>query len=409
MRLLILSDYWGQLGGGEVVAAELARGMADRFDVAVLSTDRGHDSVERRDGLPIYRVKSSYPVRLRPLMALANPLALNGVRRVLDEFRPDVVHAWNVHQHLSYAALGLARRRGVPTVLTFQDAQPFCYTKYHCYIDRGAPCPARPAYRARPERCPSCWRHYWFFPPRNRLVRQLIGRWVSHRVAVSHALAQALADNGLPGAQVIHNGLALDGFPPVPNEIRTVSRRFGLGDEAVVGGGRMGFFKGQHLLLEAFARVAAERPRAQLALAGPDDQAYAAGLKQRAEQLGIGSRVVFTGSLARRDFLALIGAGALFANLSICLDCFPTVNLEAGAVGRPVLGTCFGGTPEAVLDGETGRLVNPHRVPEVVDALRGLLDDAPLRQEVGARAAERIRSRFSLCGMVEAYASLFCS
>ena len=43
-RLLILSDYWGDLGGGEVVAAHLAHGLSREFDIGLLTTDRHRDS-----------------------------------------------------------------------------------------------------------------------------------------------------------------------------------------------------------------------------------------------------------------------------------------------------------------------------------------------------------------------------
>src|SRR5215212_3674990 len=231
MRLLILNDHWGALGGGEVVAAQLA-------------------------------------AELRRVMGLVNPLTLGGVRRVLAAFRPNLVHAWNVHDHISYTSLALARRAGIPTVLTFQDALPFCYTKFHCYIDRGAPCPIRPDYRARPNHCASCGRHYRLFPPRNRLTRTLIRRYARATVAVSQALADALADNDFPGPTVIHNGLPLDQFPARPELIAKLRQRFTLGSEAVIAGGRIGFFKGQHQLLEAFAELAPGRPAAQLVLAG---------------------------------------------------------------------------------------------------------------------------------------------
>ena len=409
MRLLILSDYWGDLGGGELVAAQLARALRDRFDVAILSTDRRRESREHRDGLLMYRVRSDYPARIRPLLAVANPLTLSGVRRVLRDFKPDVVHAWNVHQHLSYASLGLARRSGAPTVLTFQDVQPFCYTKYHCYIDRAAPCPPRPDYRARPATCRACWRHYWLFPPRNRAVHALIGRYVSRRVAVSQALADALADNGLPGAQVIHNCLPLEEFPPSRASVDAVRLRFNLGAEVVVGGGRFGFFKGQQQLIEAFARVARERPTAQLVLAGHHKGEVGALLQARVAQLGLSERVTFSGFLSRPDMLALLAAGALYANLSLAFDSFPTVNLEVGAAGRPIIGTCFGGTPEVVLDGVTGRLVNPYRTDQVVQLMVGLLASAEHRTQMGRRAAERVRTVFPMSAMVEAYADVFTS
>jgi glycosyltransferase involved in cell wall biosynthesis len=171
----------------------------------------------------------------------------------------------------------------------------------------------------------------------------------------------------------------------------------------------MGFFKGQQQVLEAFARVARQRSTAQLVLAGKHDDWFGKHLKQRATELGIADRVIFTGFLPHPEFLALLSAGALFANLSLYLDPFPTVNLEAGAAGRAVLGTCFGGTPEVVIDGETGRLVNPHRVEEVAETLSELLTNRQERDELGQRAAARVRADFPMCRMVEAYATLFHS
>jgi len=232
--------------------------------------------------------------------------------------------------------------------------------------------------------------------------------WLDQKVAVSRALAEALADNGLPGSKVIHNGLPPNEQPPAAS-VEAIRQRFQLGDEVVVGGGRMAFFKGQQQLLEAFSEVAGERPCAQLVLAGRHDDWFGALLKKRAAELRLEERVVFTGQLPRPEFLALLSTGALFGNLSLYLDPFPTVNLEAGAAGRAVLGTWFGGTPEAVVDGETGRLVNPYRLAEVTETLRSLLAHPDDRAELGRRAADRIRTVFPLQAMVDAYSSLFVS
>ena len=99
-----------------------------------------------------------------------------GIAGVLRQFRPDVVHAWNVHSHLSYDALRLAKRAGARVVLTYQDVQPFCYSKFKCWVDPEAPVPEHPDYRADPRTCRSCRQHYWMLPPRARLVRTWLGR-----------------------------------------------------------------------------------------------------------------------------------------------------------------------------------------------------------------------------------------
>src|SRR5204863_6931039 len=101
----------------------------------------------------------------------------------------------------------------------------------------------------------------------------------------------------------------LEDCPPPGERVHEIQERFGLGEEVVVAGGRMGFFKGQQLLLESFARLATRRSGAQLALAGRNDDWFGAWLARRAAELGIHDRVVFTGFLPRPVFLSLWAAG----------------------------------------------------------------------------------------------------
>jgi glycosyltransferase involved in cell wall biosynthesis len=408
-RLLVMLDHFDMRGGGEVVAAQLAQRLVDHFEVSVLTTDPAREERTTVDGLPVYVVRSSYPLRLRPVLGTVNPLVLRSVGRVLREVKPQIVHAWNVHEQLSYASVALARRMGAATVLTFQDAMPFCYTKFHCYVDQRAPARGAPDYRADPARCRSCWRHYWMFPPRNRLNRLLLARGLSATVAVSHALADALAQNGIERPRVIHNGLPMDNLPPAAEQVAAIRERFRVGSQAIVAGGRMSYFKGQRETLKAFGSLADRYPEAQLVLAGSHEDWFGRALARQSAELGVRERVIFTGRLAHGDFLALIAAGALFANLSTYLDPFPTVNLEAGACARPVLGTTFGGTPEVILDDETGLLVNPFCDSEVLACLDRLLADTRFRERLGEAALERIRTIFPMRDMVRAYNELFAS
>ncbi len=57
--------------------------------------------------------------------------------------------------------------------------------------------------------------------------------------------------------------------------------------------------------------------------------------------------------------------------------------LEAGFHGKPVVGYRSGGAVEAVVDGETGLLVNEGDVTALADAFRRLLVDSALRQRLG--------------------------
>jgi len=74
---------------------------------------------------------------------------------------------------------------------------------------------------------------------------------------------------------------------------------------------------------------------------------------------------------------------------------FGIVFLEAAACGVPAVAGRSGGADEAVVDGETGRVVDPTDVTAVRDAIGRLLADDELRGRLGAAAATRARRDFS--------------
>ena len=76
----------------------------------------------------------------------------------------------------------------------------------------------------------------------------------------------------------------------------------------------------------------------------------------------------------------------------------PLVVLEAMAAARPVVATPVGGTPEVVLDGETGLLVPPRDPRALAAALQRLVDDADLRRRLGEAGKRRAVERFSAGG-----------
>jgi glycosyltransferase involved in cell wall biosynthesis len=80
----------------------------------------------------------------------------------------------------------------------------------------------------------------------------------------------------------------------------------------------------------------------------------------------------------------------------------PVAAIEAMMRGRAVVGTRVGGTPEVVVDGETGLLVPPGDPAALETALRRLVDDIDLRHRMGRAGREVARNRFSLDRMAEA-------
>jgi glycosyltransferase involved in cell wall biosynthesis len=95
----------------------------------------------------------------------------------------------------------------------------------------------------------------------------------------------------------------------------------------------------------------------------------------------------------------------------VCLtsdsEALPLVVLEAMAEGRPVIATEVGGLPDAVIDGETGRLVPPGDIDGLSAALVELASDRELANRFGEAGRRRQRELFTIERMVDAHYELF--
>ena len=191
-------------------------------------------------------------------------------------------------------------------------------------------------------------------------------------------------------------GVDPERFRPLDPSARRAARdRFGLDPDALVvlGVSRLVPRKGFDVLLDAVA----ELDGGQLAIAGAGRDHDR--LTRRARPLG--SRVRFFGRITDADLPLLYGCADVFSMLcrdrwgGLEAEGFGIVFLEAGACGIPVVAGRSGGSHEAVLDGETGFVVEPRDTRAVREALTRLLGDGALRGSMGRAARARIEAEFS--------------
>ena len=139
----------------------------------------------------------------------------------------------------------------------------------------------------------------------------------------------------------------------------------------------------------------------------PSLRGYVAGEgpeRERLARLAEGSGVELLG--ARRDALELMRGSDAVCLLSEA-EALPMSVLEAMALERPVLATDVGGTGEAVLDGETGFLVEPGDLAGAERALLELAQDRDRAAALGRAGRLRQRERFSGDAMVDGYLRAF--
>ncbi|HEV2289465.1 MAG TPA: glycosyltransferase family 4 protein [Candidatus Acidoferrales bacterium] len=150
-------------------------------------------------------------------------------------------------------------------------------------------------------------------------------------------------------------------------------------------------YKGADLLIQVFGELSKEFPGVHLVLVGQGDDL--ARLWNLAQESTAAHKIRFLTNLSRRELAACYVHAEIFALPSMG-EGFGLVFLEAMAFEKPLIGTPFGGIPDIIDDGETGILADPRNPASVSGALRTLLSNNDLRQKLGRRAGEIVRSRY---------------
>jgi glycogen(starch) synthase len=388
-RIALLTDGFPPdgRGGAESIALREAEYLARvGHEVLVVSTTRrlADERPSPEDGYRVVRFHSDYPERWRGYRALLNPPVVRRVADCLSLFRPHAVHAHNVHFHLSYATLAVARRHARRVVLTFHDAMAFDYGKtgIHGRICRMT--------------LPRLFATYGLQvnPLRGPAIRAML-RCCDIRLAVSESLADALRAHDLGPVEVLHNGVSASFWGQhSAGDVAAFRAEYGLSDRpAVLFGGRVSALKGVRVAVDALDLARKSVPSLVLMLAA--EQPAVRSVREYAHSRGLPSdAIVELGWLSPQRLRAAYAASVAVLVLSQYLDPFPTIVLEAMAAGSPVIATNLGGAREAVEAGISGHTVDPMDASAVAAHIVALERSPMMRAQMSAAARARVRSAF---------------
>jgi glycosyltransferase involved in cell wall biosynthesis len=237
-----------------------------------------------------------------------------------------------------------------------------------------------------------------------------IDRLFLHRmdrvVCVSERQAEKVRAAGVHDfkVRVIRNAARPDAFrdsdPAMRRHMESLFPRSG--SRIVLMAGRLSPDKGFHVLIDAIPAVLAKAPDARFIICGDGVQRHE--LERQVVSLGLKDVVVFAGF--RNDLDSWMPNADLFV-LPSFTEGLPNVLLEAHASGVPVVATAVGGSPELVVDGETGWLVPPGVRPALAAGMIRLLCDDSRRRQMGLAAQARVREHFTFEVQARGYLELF--
>ncbi len=246
--------------------------------------------------------------------------------------------------------------------------------------------------------------HHSPFPLKKK-ERVILPRLCNRMIALSESVRQMLLHTGLPADFVttIHHGTDTEAFRKTTVSPETVRAEWGVPKGRFVVGivGRIAEEKGVTDLMRAVAKLKDLPVHLVIVGDGPWDLL----LRHLEYELKLGDRVTFAGF--RQDVNNAINALDVLVLASTWAEPCAAVVQQAMALGKPVVGTDMGGTPEMVASGETGLIVPPQNPDALASALRAVYNDPARRAEMGRAGRVRVDDLFTLSGMTDRIESLY--
>lgn len=357
LRVLFVVGHGGIYSGGSHQSLYALRGLKNA-GIEVMAV-WGHDVEGDPDGFRSLK-DLDIPLELIPVNRPATWRSIRQLRKVLKEFKPDVVECvkGRAQHHILYSSFGLKRHaivyyRGVSRPLDFFQA-----VKY-------------------------------------RLPR------VDRIIANCFALKENMVMSGSVNPDKID--VVYGEYDPAcadPGKVDTdgLKTELGIPENAVLITqlGNWAVWRGQENTLEAAAELTRDGCNVHFLFVGQDTDK----LRGKVESLGISAAVTL--SPYRRDPERILKITDIIVNASTGVESLSGALLNAHAMAVPAVATAVSGSVEIVGEGVTGFIVPPHDIGALAKAIRKLLDmSVDQRRHFGQNARKRAGELFSPAARVE--------
>lgn len=355
MNVLILESSTA-IGGQEMAVLLHANGLRKRGHTLTLVVEPNSPIADlaRREGLPLECVC---------MQKWCYPSAFRRIRRLILDFRPDVVHVNSSRDSWIASIAARSVSPQVPVIRTRHISTPL---------------------------------------NKNWTTRLLYRRLLDHVIVTGGELTRRglVERDGLEPARVSAFPIGIDVShfrPGAPT--RDLREELGLPPSELLVGliSYLRSYKGHEYFIDAAARVAARRKGVTFVISGRGPEE--GRLRARIAEQGAEHRVRMLGY--RDDLLNVFHSLDLFVIPSVEGDTIPQVLMQALAVGLPVISTTVGSIPDVVRNGETGYVVPPRDAAALAERIDQLLGDIDLRARMSAAGRALVERYYSLDRMLD--------
>lgn len=368
MRILIVHNNYGKYSGEEAVV--------DKMDEMFRS--HGHDVVFYRKTTEGERDSLSGKVK-GFISGIYSPSGVKGMRKALEQYKPDIVNVHNLYPFISPAALFECRKAGVPVIMTIHNFRLICPTGL--FMRNGLPC----------ETCLekgnewSCIRYNCeksLLKSTGYTLRNFVARETG---AYRKCVTRFACITEFQKKKLIQAGYDKDKITVIPNSIAIKHDDVQYTEgEYVAYIGRLSYEKGYDLLLE----VARRNPNIRFCFAGATRDSVDGDLPDNIE---------LKGYLKGNELDTFITKAKFVVMPSRCYEGFPMAILEAAQHKKPTICPDHGGFTEIIGKGDNaiGLLFKPNDVDDLEKQITNFWNNSDNVKALGEKAYSKLLKNYS--------------
>lgn len=369
MKILLVNKFHWNKGGSEKYYFELGQLLKQHgHEVAYFSMEDEKNIItgDKEYFVPKFDLNNSS--KLSALNVIYNRKNKKIMEKVLDDFKPDIVHLNNFQRQLSASIINPIKKRNIPIVFTAHDVQAIC--------------PAITMLDGQGHVCSKCMggKYLNCFKKKcnkNSTMKSLLGTIEGYyyrlKKIYSKKIDYIITPSEFYKEKFVNDGISSKKIEAIHNSIDVNLYNIETNDEGyALYFGRLSKEKGILNLIESFSKL--ETGKLYIAGEGPEKENITKFIQNNKLQ----DRIKLLGFLNSEQMKEKISKCKFVVVPSIWYENCPYSVLETLAIGKPVIGSNMGGIPELVNDGENGYIYKFDDINELSEKMNKLFTDDKL-------------------------------
>lgn len=383
MKIAVISTFLGQkTSGAEISSFLLAKHLSDVEDIFIITT-----KVTNKMPCRTYSMSLTKFIPHNVLMvgtAITDFYLYKKILKILRKEKPDVMHIQDFS--IMIPALKAAKKLDIPTVMTVRDF------RFECNLDACSK-EGRFKFNCSKEQYKKCLKEtlsavsfgfLWLLFFRHFYKRKLLlnnyVKKIDYFISVSNFVKDNLMKFGIDKDKITMIYVPKPDWKPRQEKHKNYLVLFSPGLLVKA--------KGFQTVVDAFDILQKKYKNIRLRIAGAGS--YEGELRNKVKRLGLEEKVSFLSKISYEQVEEEYINSGIIIQPSIIPESLSRIIFESFSVGRPVVATNVGGTPELVKHGKTGLLVKPNDAKDMASAITKLIKDAGLREKLGKEGLKLI-------------------